>query len=185
MQGCTDSCEEGPFFTTDAPEVPSGSDIAAPNTIGERMYFEATIKNTKGEGIVGAKADVVSIVFCDKMHVEFSHLLDKWQADGDGLYDVQYPNRNEGVPDDRATIVAESNGYFCYRGRLPVAYPIVSCLVSFKFHFSLLTYLKSLVTDLLVTFFEYWVCYSVTFYKASNADLIQVDTLIVLRTFIL
>ncbi|GJJ13846.1 hypothetical protein Clacol_008103 [Clathrus columnatus] len=103
--GCTDSCEEGPFFTTDAPEVPSGSDISGPNTIGERMFFQATIKNTKGEGIPGAKADV-------------------WQADGEGMYDVQYPNRNDGVADDRATIIAESNGQFCYRGRLPVAYPI-------------------------------------------------------------
>lgn len=58
-QGCTDSCEEGPFFTTDAPEVPSGSDISGPHTVGERMFFQATIKNTKGEGISGAKADVV------------------------------------------------------------------------------------------------------------------------------
>jgi len=49
----------------------------------------------------------------------------QWQADGEGLYDVQYPNRNDGVPDDRGTIVAESNGHFCYRGILPVAYPIV------------------------------------------------------------
>jgi hypothetical protein len=50
----------------------------------------------------------------------------KWQADGDGLYDVQYPNRNDGIPDDRACIVAKPNGEFCYRGILPVAYPIVS-----------------------------------------------------------
>lgn len=47
----------------------------------------------------------------------------QWQADGDGLYDVQYPNRPE--INDRARIVAESNGHFSYRGILPVAYPIV------------------------------------------------------------
>jgi len=39
---------------------------------------------------------------------------------------VQYPNRNDGVPDDRGRIVAEPNGEFCYRGILPVAYPIPS-----------------------------------------------------------
>lgn len=47
----------------------------------------------------------------------------QWQADGDGLYDVQYPDRPE--INDRARIVAESNGHFTYRGILPVAYPIV------------------------------------------------------------
>ncbi|KAF8584932.1 aromatic compound dioxygenase [Ramaria rubella] len=105
--GCTDSCEAGPFVTDDAPELPSGSSIVGPDTPGERMFFHATVKNLKGEGISGAKAEV-------------------WQADGDGLYDVQYPNRNNGVPDDRGRIVAEPNGKFCYRGILPVAYPIPS-----------------------------------------------------------
>ena len=60
MQGCTDSCEAGPFFTNDAPELPSGSDITGPDTVGERIFFDAVVKNTKGEGIPGVKADVVS-----------------------------------------------------------------------------------------------------------------------------
>jgi len=85
--------------------MPSGCDLASPDTPGERMFFHATVKNSKGERICGVKADV-------------------WQADGDGLYDVQYPDRNKGVTNDRGTIVAESNGEFCYRGILPVAYPI-------------------------------------------------------------
>ena len=46
----------------------------------------------------------------------------QWQADGDGLYDVQYPNRTEA--NDRARIVAEPSGVFTYRGILPTAYPI-------------------------------------------------------------
>ncbi|KAA1475748.1 aromatic compound dioxygenase [Dentipellis sp. KUC8613] len=101
--GCTDSCEEGPFLTKDAPEKPSGSSIASPDTIGEPLFFKATIKNTKGEGIKGAKAEV-------------------WQADGDGIYDVQYPGRE--AANDRARIVAEPSGDFCYRGKLPTAYGI-------------------------------------------------------------
>ena len=47
-----------------------------------------------------------------------------WQADGDGIYDVQYPDRPEA--NDRARIVAEQDGTFCYRAILPTAYPIVS-----------------------------------------------------------
>lgn len=103
--GCTDSCEPGPFKTDDAPEIPSGSSVASAGTVGELMYFEATVKNTKGEGVAGAKAEM-------------------WQADGDGLYDVQYPDRPE--INDRARIIAEPNGHFSYRGILPVAYPIPS-----------------------------------------------------------
>ncbi|TFK45964.1 aromatic compound dioxygenase [Heliocybe sulcata] len=103
--GCTDSCEEGPFWTSDMPEMPSGSSVASSDTTGENMYFEATITNTKDEGISGAKIDL-------------------WQADGDGVYDVQDPERDEA--NDRARILAESDGSFCYRGILPTAYPIPS-----------------------------------------------------------
>ncbi|KIP12396.1 hypothetical protein PHLGIDRAFT_113871 [Phlebiopsis gigantea 11061_1 CR5-6] len=56
--GCTDSCEPGPFFTTDAPEVPSGSVVASDNTVGEHLYFSATVRNTQGEGIPGVKAEM-------------------------------------------------------------------------------------------------------------------------------
>ncbi|KAH8119382.1 aromatic compound dioxygenase [Phellopilus nigrolimitatus] len=103
--GCTDGCEPGPFFTNDAPEKQSGCSIAAEGTTGEPMFFEATVKNRRGEGIRGVKAEI-------------------WQADGDGIYDVQYPDRNEA--NDRARIVAEPDGKFCYRGILPTAYPIPS-----------------------------------------------------------
>lgn len=59
-KGCTESCEEGPFYTKDFPEVPSGSSISHPDTVGQPLFFEATITNLKGEGIAGAKAEVVS-----------------------------------------------------------------------------------------------------------------------------
>lgn len=105
FQGCTESCEPGPFYTTDAPEIPSGSSLATSDTTGEKLFFSATVKNTKGEGIHGVKAEV-------------------WQADGDGVYDVQYPDRT--VANDRGRVVAENDGFFCYRGILPTAYPIPS-----------------------------------------------------------
>ncbi|RPD78240.1 aromatic compound dioxygenase [Lentinus tigrinus ALCF2SS1-7] len=103
--GCTDGCEPGPFYTEDAPTVPSGSSLAKSNTQGETMYFSGTVKNLKGEGIRDATVDV-------------------WQADGDGVYDIQYPDREE--PNDRGKILANPDGTFSYRGILPTAYPIPS-----------------------------------------------------------
>jgi len=103
--GCTDSCEPGPFYDPNAPELPSGSSLAKADTTGEAMFFKGSVKNTKGQAVKGAKIDV-------------------WQADGDGIYDVQYPGRTE--VNDRGKILAENDGTFCYRGILPTAYPIPS-----------------------------------------------------------
>ncbi|KAI0031460.1 aromatic compound dioxygenase [Vararia minispora EC-137] len=104
-KAATEGCEEGPFYTKSFPEVPSGSCISHPDTVGQPLFFEATVKNTKGEPIQGAKAEV-------------------WQSDGEGTYDVMYDTPPESGADDRARIIAEPNGYFSYRGVLPVAYPI-------------------------------------------------------------
>ena len=54
--------------------------------------------------------------------------LYQWQANGEGVYDVQYDVRE--VPDDRARIVAEPDGSFNYRAVLPTAYPIVRLLLT-------------------------------------------------------
>lgn len=119
---CTESCEPGPFFTTDAPEIPSGSSVANKETVGESMFFQATIKNTKGERIQGAKAEMVSLAIAF-LFAPSNQAFMQWQADGDGLYDVQYPGRTEA--NDRARIVVKPDGSFNYRGILPTAYPIV------------------------------------------------------------
>ena len=47
----------------------------------------------------------------------------QWQADGDGIYDVQYPDSKE--VNDRGKILAKDDGTVSYRGILPTAYPIV------------------------------------------------------------
>lgn len=39
------------------------------------------------------------------------------------MYDVQYPDRT--VANDRGRVIGEDDGFFCYRGILPTAYPIV------------------------------------------------------------
>lgn len=86
------------------------------------MYFIGTVKNVKGEGLKGATVDVVS-TGSSSMTVEDPHHFDQWQADGDGVYDIQYPDREE--PNDRGKILANPDGVFTYRGILPTAYPIV------------------------------------------------------------
>ena len=106
--------------------------MAKEGTVGEPLYFSATVKNTKGEGIPGVKAEVVRLHFVPSFLFGLLTLLvfSQWQADGDGIYDVQYPDRPEA--NDRARIVAEPNGFFSYRGILPTAYPIVSTTRTFK-----------------------------------------------------
>ncbi|KIJ67452.1 hypothetical protein HYDPIDRAFT_84331 [Hydnomerulius pinastri MD-312] len=107
-KGCTESCEEGPFYTKEFPEFPSGSLISHPDTVGQPLFFEATVKDLKGQGIKGAKIEV-------------------WQSDGEGTYDapqVMYDSPHAAGADDRGRIIAEADGHFCYRGVLPVAYPI-------------------------------------------------------------
>jgi hypothetical protein len=88
-QGATESCEEGPFWTEDMQDVPSGGDLAVPGTLGEKLVFQGTVKNLKGEPVKGAKAEV-------------------WQADGDGFYDIQYPDRK--TPNDRGRVIARDDG---------------------------------------------------------------------------
>ncbi|KZV96881.1 aromatic compound dioxygenase [Exidia glandulosa HHB12029] len=102
-KGCTPSTLEGPYFVREkVPVLPSGSSICSPETKGEKVFFSGTIKDTQGNPVKGA-------------------LVDVWQADGDGLYDVQYPNK---VVDDRARITAKDDGSFTFRGVMPIAYSL-------------------------------------------------------------
>ncbi|KZV65246.1 aromatic compound dioxygenase [Peniophora sp. CONT] len=103
--GATEGSEEGPFYTKDFPEVPSGTSIAHADTAGQPLFFEATVKNLKGEGIPDAKVEV-------------------WQADGNGIYDLMYDEPPANGADDRARIKAEPSGHLSYRGVLPVAYHV-------------------------------------------------------------
>lgn len=64
--------------------------------------------------------------------VELIRRRPQWQADGDGIYDVQYPGTTEA--NDRGKIVAEDDGTFCYRGILPTAYPVVSYCPDVKYY---------------------------------------------------
>jgi hydroxyquinol 1,2-dioxygenase len=65
----TESTVFGPFFVAGAPEVPLGGDIAN-GAVGTPCWVSGTVRSTSGEPLPGARVDV-------------------WEADDEGLYDVQ------------------------------------------------------------------------------------------------
>jgi protocatechuate 3,4-dioxygenase beta subunit len=67
----TESTVFGPFFVSTAPEVPLGGDIAN-GAKGTPCWVSGTVRATDGSPVGGARIEV-------------------WEADDDGLYDVQYP----------------------------------------------------------------------------------------------
>jgi hydroxyquinol 1,2-dioxygenase len=73
----TESTVFGPFFVEGAPEVPLGGDIAR-GAKGTPCWVSGTVTSTDGTPIAGAR-------------------IEAWEADEDGLYDVQYEgNRTAG-----------------------------------------------------------------------------------------
>jgi hydroxyquinol 1,2-dioxygenase len=101
-EGVTESTVFGPFHVAGAPHVAQGSDISAGAT-GEPLFVTARVTAPDGKPVVGADVDV-------------------WQADEDGLYDVQRPNLEHHQA--RAVLRTDAEGYLRFRTVLPVAYPV-------------------------------------------------------------
>ena len=91
----------GPFFVEGSPEIALGGDLAA-GALGQPCWVEGTIRAASGEPVAGARIDV-------------------WEADGEGLYDVQY---DCAVTANRGHLFADATGSFCFWSVRPVAYPI-------------------------------------------------------------
>ncbi|MBS0344581.1 MAG: hydroxyquinol 1,2-dioxygenase, partial [Proteobacteria bacterium] len=68
---CTESTVFGPFFVEGAPEYEHGADIAN-GARGEPCYVTGSVRDLQGRPVAGA-------------------LIDVWQSDEDGMYDVQLP----------------------------------------------------------------------------------------------
>jgi hydroxyquinol 1,2-dioxygenase len=101
--GATEATVFGPFHTADAPHVEQDADIAhgAP---GQPMFVRATVQGPGGEPVAGA-------------------LVDVWQADEDGLYDVQRPELGA-TRRARAVLRTDAAGVARFRSIVPTAYPI-------------------------------------------------------------
>jgi protocatechuate 3,4-dioxygenase beta subunit len=107
----------GPFHVVDSPPRPLGADIASgigsgsgigsdSGTAGEPCLVTGRVVNTAGEPLPGA-------------------LVDIWQADAGGNYDVQQP---DAVPVGtlRGLFTCDGAGAFWFRTVVPAPYPIPS-----------------------------------------------------------
>ncbi len=97
----TEATVTGPFFTEASPEVPIGGDIAG-QAKGQPCWVEGTVTGTEGNAVPGARIEV-------------------WQADADGLYDVQYAGQRVS---GRAHLFADARGQYAFWALTPTPYSI-------------------------------------------------------------
>jgi hydroxyquinol 1,2-dioxygenase len=97
----TEATVLGPFFVEGAPGVELGGDIAfgAP---GEPCWVEGSVRDTDGKALAGA-------------------VLEIWECDEDGLYDVQYEGQRTAA---RGRLSADDQGDFRFWALTPVPYAI-------------------------------------------------------------
>ena len=101
-EGATETTVLGPFYVDGPPELPLGADVSG-GMAGEPLLVEGTVSSSDGAPLAGAIVDI-------------------WQADGDGYYDVQQPEL-EGML-LRARFRTDEEGRFRFRSIMPAYYPI-------------------------------------------------------------
>lgn len=102
--GCTEPTVFGPFFLEEAPRFALGDDVAN-GAKGEPCMVRGTVKSLDGTPVPNA-------------------LINVWQADADGNYDVQYTHLAH--PQARGILNADAEGKFHFKTILAEAYPIPS-----------------------------------------------------------
>jgi hydroxyquinol 1,2-dioxygenase len=97
----TEATVLGPFFVEHAPEVALGGDVAfgAP---GQPCWVQGSVRDTDGVPLPGA-------------------VLEIWECDEDGLYDVQHEGERTAA---RGRLRADERGEFRFWALTPVPYPI-------------------------------------------------------------
>ena len=101
-EGATQTTVLGPFYVENPPEFPLGFDVSH-NLKGEKLFVEGTVSSATGGRLANAVIDV-------------------WQSDTDGYYDVQRTDLNE--PTLRGRFRADAQGRFHFWSILPSPYPI-------------------------------------------------------------
>ena len=101
-RGCTESTVFGPFHVEGAPRYELGDDIAN-GASGTPCLVRGTVRDISGNPIPQA-------------------VLDVWQSDEDGLYDVQHEGLNQAQA--RGVLTADREGMFFFRSILAVPYAI-------------------------------------------------------------
>jgi protocatechuate 3,4-dioxygenase beta subunit len=101
--GATETTVLGPFHVSNAPRYPLGANICLDRK-GQPLLVTGTVMDREGRPVPGA-------------------LLDVWQANEDGFYDVQ----QKGVQPDmnlRGVFTTDDEGRFWFRSAKPRYYPI-------------------------------------------------------------
>jgi hydroxyquinol 1,2-dioxygenase len=97
----TEATVFGPFFVEGSPEVALGGDLSF-GAAGEPCWVEGTVRDVAGTPLPGA-------------------LIEVWEADQDGRYDVQYA---DGRVAARGHLYADDQGSYRFWGITPTPYPI-------------------------------------------------------------
>jgi hydroxyquinol 1,2-dioxygenase len=97
----TEATVFGPFFVENSPEIKPGGDIAA-GASGQPCWVEGTVTDTHGNPVPQA-------------------LIEVWEADDDGYYDVQYDDDRVAA---RGHLHTDADGQYRFWGIAPTPYPI-------------------------------------------------------------
>ncbi|MEU7816547.1 maleylacetate reductase and hydroxyquinol 1,2-dioxygenase domain-containing protein [Pseudonocardia sp. NPDC049154] len=98
----TPSAVLGPFYVEGPPELPQGADVSA-GLPGTPLYVDVTVTDTEDRPVPDAVVDV-------------------WQSNEDGFYDVQLPDLDGPVL--RGRLRTDVEGRLRFRSILPSEYPI-------------------------------------------------------------
>jgi hydroxyquinol 1,2-dioxygenase len=97
----TEATVVGPFFVDDSPAIGNGGDMAL-GAAGQPCWVDGSVRDTRGEPLPGA-------------------LIEVWEADEDGRYDVQY---DDGRTAARGHLHTDDDGTYRFWGITPTPYPI-------------------------------------------------------------
>jgi hydroxyquinol 1,2-dioxygenase len=101
--GATEATVVGPFHVDDAPQLAAGADLAR-GAPGEALFVDIEIVGLDGRPVADAEVDV-------------------WQADEEGLYDVQRPELGD-ERRARGVLRTDATGRTHFRTIAPTAYPV-------------------------------------------------------------
>ncbi|MDE2277805.1 MAG: intradiol ring-cleavage dioxygenase [Burkholderiales bacterium] len=101
--GATEATVLGPFHVDGLPLSPQGADLAQ-GAPGEPLFAEIEIVGLDGTPVADAEVDI-------------------WQADEQGLYDVQRPELGD-ARQARGRLRSDAQGRLRFRSALPTAYPV-------------------------------------------------------------
>jgi hydroxyquinol 1,2-dioxygenase len=101
-EGATETTVLGPFFVQNAPVFENGADVSS-GLKGEMLFVEASVASATGAPLANAVVDV-------------------WQSDDDGFYDVQRPDLTTAAL--RGKFRTDAKGKIFFRTIQPAAYPI-------------------------------------------------------------